>query len=988
MDGSGPQSRSPKAAGLPRATADDSGVKLCYPVFDSRLEHKFNAVVSSQEYKNNVIISGEPINGQVPAIQTINHTTQGLLTTSYQARFAVHTENAELDDRSIKIRIVIKWWNLHYKSLLESYVDRDLDPDQRITALNGYVEKTLCPWATQHPDPAMANLIIQTIRITVSYYIAQTIWYYQQFEILKAYLECIRLENGRDRWKTLLDQECASYEELYAGYVVRQFKSLIKERVEVYHGRQPELAIYLQLTSSQRTEPLNVHLRSPTCTSSSSISRLQRLPLSPNVPIVSAFDPTILTTRNTIDDSLRSIADHMYSEPWVQPINFRHYKTLLVQAGLGRGKSLASKLFIQNNPTPRVLVMSPRQTFAANIQGEFNRETQIQLNGLITQLRNLGFINYLDHMKTPNWEQYPRLIISPESLHRLFAGYQPYDLIIIDESESVLKQFSSPTTMTHNTAMCAYMFTQILKEAENVVMLDAFLGNRTYNIAKSLRGHVRIEINTHPPIPRKYREYADSNRLFEVFFELLQQGWKIYFYCASKKKALELRSKLELYYLDKKGLIYTSETSGPDRRALKGVRELWGDPKLDYVITTSTNTVGINFDVGPDDPQGLRPFDFLFAYFSANGPVPRDGFQNLMRPRHLTQNFLHLYINDQYRGHKDYGATPHEVKSRIQRRESLIDQIVEQLRIDMRWNETENWYQNLHVANLVEDGRSHRFQRSIVHRYLKICGYTSDDDGHDEQECEDRLDDVPAAPYESIPEIDDSHARILMDLVKMSEITKEELQILDKYFFKKKFNPQTPIDRLKNLYISHWQNLSGKKHLYNLYDEKNYTPEEILQRDAKKCSRIKIRCGIKAEQRELIGILNQILRITDSSAKAEIPYEFLVSITPQILDLRAKLGNAFETRGSSKPDRLNSNTQAAHLINEVYRIWCNNCLKKTLKIDGKPFKKKINGVTTDISSYHLIGAMDATVLEDQRLWNLIRKVPSSSLLDRTLRKIM
>ncbi len=875
-------------------------------------------------------------------------------------------------DTKTKTQIVIDWWNLHRDALLNFQIKPDLHPDQKITALRQNLETRLCPWAAQHQDPVVATLTITMMRLGFSNYIADTIWDYYESQILEAYLRSMSLEDGQHLWRQLLDHKYAICEETCGGYVAEALRSLIQTRVEIYQNRQSELTIYLRLKSSP-SKPLTPIPSSLT----SSIN-----------PVISVLNAPTQVPTNQADDSLLRLADEIYSEHWVRPIDFHHCQTLLIQAGLGRGKSLASRLFIQAHQTPRVIVISPRQTYAANIHGEFNREAQIEINGVMIPLQNLRFVNYLDHMQSPHWGRHPRLIISPESLHRLFTDYQPYDLVVGDEIESVLKQFSSQTTMTHNTAMCAYMFTQILKDAKNVVLLDAFLGRRSYKITKSLRVDVRIEINAHPPIQRKYRQYADSNRLFEVFFELLQQGWKIYFYCASKKKALELRFRLEQDSVDKKGLIYTSETSGADRRALKGVRELWGDPQLAYVITTSTNTVGINFDVGPNDPQGLRPFDLAFAYFSANGPVPRDGFQNLMRPRHLTQNFLHLYINDQYRGAKDYGATPDAVQSRIQRRESVIDRMVEQLKLDMRWDDVADWYPDLHIANLVEDGQSHRFQSSMVHRYLKICGYTRDDEGDDEQECEDRLEDVPPAPYESIPEIDDSRARILRDLVKTGEIPKEELQMLDKYFFHKKFDPQAPRARLKDLYRSHWQELSGKKHLSNLYDEKNYTPEQILQRDAKRCSRIKSRCQIKAEQRRLIGILNPILGISDSSAKAEISYDLLISITPQILDLRPEVQKAFETRGSSKPDRLNLNTQAAHLVNEVYRAWCNNGFKKILKSNGQPSKKKIKGVTTDISSYHLIGVMESGVLEQHRLWNLIRKIPSSDWLNKTLRNLI
>jgi len=604
-----------------------------------------------------------------------------------------------------KVKIVIDWWNLNRSSLLPIPADEDLN-QEHIDSMTLHLKDKLYPYATKHRDPEMAALIIEVMKIEVSECISKVIWMKHGSEILTTYLQSRRSDNGQQLWQQLLLEKRAVCERAYGKHVSEALMALIQQSMKDHQGREAELAVTLQLTQPPPQLVTHPAVNEDTIAAPSAVY-LRR----DNLPIVRAFDPTVPLTAPKFDDSLLSLGllEETYSESWVRPIQFHHSSTLLVQAGLGRGKSLACKLLVQKTQYPRALAMSPRQTYAANLEGELNRQDEVEVDGAITQLQNLGFTNYLDHMQNPHWGRYNRLIISPESLHRLYTDYQPYDLVIIDESESVLKQFSSPTTMKDNLSICVEMYGRIFKDAKHVVMLDAFLTRtRSYDVAKSLRGHLRLEINTYPPTPRQYRIYTDSDRLFDVFIEQLQQDWKIYFYCASKKKALALQAKIEAKSLNKRGKVYTSETLGPDRRALQNVRELWGDPGLSYVITTSTNTVGINFDIKPQDPRGLRPFDLGFAYFSANGPVPRDGFQNLMRPRYLTQNFLHLYINNQYRGARDtdYGSTPNEVRISIQRRESLIDLTVERLGVQIHWNTMPEWFQNLeyHAGVVPESG--------------------------------------------------------------------------------------------------------------------------------------------------------------------------------------------------------------------------------------------------------------------------------------------
>ena len=127
---------------------------------------------------------------------------------------------------------------------------------------------------------------------------------------------------------------------------------------------------------------------------------------------------------------------------------------------MGLGKTHQIVNMIQTFQPPSVLVITPRQLFARSMLGT--------LRSVLPDLQI-----YKD---TPPDDRgkYPYMVCQLESLWTL---KRTYDLVVMDESESILHQFSS-STITQFDAISA-AFENIIRSASHVIHTDAFLGDRT-----------------------------------------------------------------------------------------------------------------------------------------------------------------------------------------------------------------------------------------------------------------------------------------------------------------------------------------------------------------------------------------------------------------------------------------------------------------------------------------------------------------------------
>ena len=164
----------------------------------------------------------------------------------------------------------------------------------------------------------------------------------------------------------------------------------------------------------------------------------------------------------TIDYAAHNIAFEEYSEHQMLPFleQARASKHLFIRGFMGLGKTYQIlQLVVALKPTS-VLIVTPRQLFARSMLGTFR--------GILPDLRL-----YKDTPKSERAD-HDYMICQLESLWTL---NRTYEFLILDESESILHQFSSPTVAQFDFVCRDYK--AIMLAAKHVIHTDAFLTDRT-----------------------------------------------------------------------------------------------------------------------------------------------------------------------------------------------------------------------------------------------------------------------------------------------------------------------------------------------------------------------------------------------------------------------------------------------------------------------------------------------------------------------------
>lgn len=332
---------------------------------------------------------------------------------------------------------------------------------------------------------------------------------------------------------------------------------------------------------------------------------------------------------------------------YCKPYNLEEYKCIVSQAPMGSGKTHQIKACLKKYNFNKILVISPRQTFSKE---KFDEFSQIHKD----------FTYYQDPLfENPNkLVQVAKLVIQVESLQRfpdpVLANQYPftYDLVILDEIESILYQFASPT---HTNVVNAFrVFFAILQNARHIIMSDAFITRRTGELCKAVKCSKYLFETYNSPFLIKYdkNEYnpnfdhtaiihgvinsPKSNALEKGLFvesikKELKNGKKLCLVTASKSFInLVKQAVYDLEMSDSNMCIYTSDTGDEQIDELKNVRDTWSKEEIRIVMYTTKITVGINFDV-------RDIFHKIYIYGSIYCPIIRDLIQGHFRVRHTIE---------------------------------------------------------------------------------------------------------------------------------------------------------------------------------------------------------------------------------------------------------------------------------------------------------------------------------------------------------------
>jgi hypothetical protein len=335
---------------------------------------------------------------------------------------------------------------------------------------------------------------------------------------------------------------------------------------------------------------------------------------------------------------------HEYDEPSMRI--YEVVNTLFVRAPMKIGKSKALKQYIESNFTDsKIRIISFRQTFS---------------NAILTTLPEFELYNKCEgnalHRKR-------KLIIQVESLHRLGRAEDDIDLVVLDESESILEQFSSGLHGNFNASWATFEF--MIKHAKHVVCMDANLENMTINTIINIRGSnsCLIHHNTFKNATSdKYWFTTSHNSWLAKLREYLMKNLKLVIPSNSLNEANSLLRCINTLYPNKNVRIYSSET----RISIKNdhfsdVAKHWGE--LDVLIYTPTCSAGVSFE--------LAHFDALFGYFTDTSCTVETCRQMLARVRILNLKEHYIFISGQV---KFNPTDTNEIKQQLRNSRSALFQ--------------------------------------------------------------------------------------------------------------------------------------------------------------------------------------------------------------------------------------------------------------------------------------------------------------------------
>ena len=346
--------------------------------------------------------------------------------------------------------------------------------------------------------------------------------------------------------------------------------------------------------------------------------------------------PKVIRNGITIDSRYLLDKDKLLNDdtPFVEQvkefINNNDIKTLSIKSAYDTGKTQLIKSILRNNPQfKKILMVSYRITLTYELESVFEE---------------FEFKNY----KNGDYKA-PRLINQTESLLRLIdnAILTPkYDLVIIDEVESVLNQFNSHT-FKGNAPKAFELLEIICKTAGKIITLDGDIGDRSNNFVDHFGKSINI-INLCKPIQNTLNILHKGKQALQQMENLiakdLDENKKIVVCCMSATYALELKTKILTKYPEKKILLYLSTTADDEKKNIKNINSLWED--CDILMYTPTIEAGLSFDKE-------NCFDRLYGYVCSNSTSQRAFYQMLSRVRKFKETEMYIYSDlscDTYNG--------------------------------------------------------------------------------------------------------------------------------------------------------------------------------------------------------------------------------------------------------------------------------------------------------------------------------------------------
>jgi hypothetical protein len=314
----------------------------------------------------------------------------------------------------------------------------------------------------------------------------------------------------------------------------------------------------------------------------------------------------------------------IYSAPLLRPLST--HRTVFVISGTGTGKTQALKEYLSRpeNDHKTVAAVSMRIAFTKDWVSKMDSFQSYQ----DIPERQIALGNH------------PRLVIQADSLWRLGSQYP--DILVLDESESIIEQFNAKTFSQQNR--CSAVFQRLLKRSEECIVMDACMKERSVNIVERYRGtnDSHLVYNQHKNAAgSKFFMSGNKEEQDRLLADKVKGGRKVVVSTDTKETADYLRVLLSQHTDPANILTLTSDTPADQKKTIfEDVNGHWS--KYQVVIYTPVCTAGISFT--------RAHFDYHFAYYSGNSSNVWSWIQQDARAREIISKEHYICITAKPKG--------------------------------------------------------------------------------------------------------------------------------------------------------------------------------------------------------------------------------------------------------------------------------------------------------------------------------------------------
>lgn len=234
------------------------------------------------------------------------------------------------------------------------------------------------------------------------------------------------------------------------------------------------------------------------------------------------------------------------------------------------------------------------------------------------------------------------------SIQSLFSVTRDYDLVILDEIETLLTTFAGDCNTHKNKLINNWdIFLSLLTNAPQTIVMDALYSNLTHDLLTDICKDIakkgeKATIDVVTTKPRKHKremlEYLNYNTWLKKIIDQLEEGKNVFVYVPYKtgEKGVAMVAEIirkHFNWTDNDEIVHYYSDKEEEKKRLVNIEKEWINKRC--VVTNGCISVGVNFDIP-------NIFESVHVHITPNCPL-RDAFQAIGRIRRPISRIIYMY---------------------------------------------------------------------------------------------------------------------------------------------------------------------------------------------------------------------------------------------------------------------------------------------------------------------------------------------------------